>query len=349
MDSVSQAALGATIGVVVMGRAMPVWQAALTGAIVGTLPDLDVFIDQGDEIRNMVLHRAETHALFWQALASPMIALVLATLTRTREHLARWLLMVLLGLFTHSLLDAMTVYGTRIWLPFSDQPVGLGSLFIIDPLYTLPLMLGLLLALLVRTGTRRRWATAGLLASMLYAGWSAAAQQYVTARVMATTEARALDPDRILVVPTPFNTVLWRIVLIDGNSYREGFFSLLDPLVDPDRPMRFTRHDRGSEHEDATAAFAGANLVRAFSKGFYALSDDGRFARITDLRMGQHPYFSFSFAFAEHQSAPLRQIEPIRLTNRMPFDAGIAWLRQRALGRELPPPGQGPTGYDPRP
>jgi inner membrane protein len=349
MDSVSQAALGATIGVVVMGRAVPVWQAALAGAIVGTLPDLDVFIDQGDEIRNMVLHRAETHALFWQALASPVIALMLATLTGTRGHLPRWLLMVLLGLLTHSLLDAMTVYGTRIWLPFSDEPVGLGSLFIIDPLYTLPLLLGLLLALVIRTGTRRRWATAGLLASTLYAGWSAAAQHYVTTRMMATTEAGDLNPDQVLVVPTPFNTLLWRIVLIDGDSYREGFFSLLDPLVDPARPIRFTRHDRGSEHEQATAAFTGANLVRAFSKGFYALSDDGRFAYITDLRMGQHPYFSFSFAFAEHQSLPLREIEPIRFINRMPFDAGIAWLRQRALGHELPPPAKGTTGYHPRP
>jgi len=349
MDSVSQAALGATVGVVVMGRTIPVWQAALTGAVVGTLPDLDVFIDQGDEIRNMVWHRAHTHALFWQALASPAIALVLATLTRTREHLPRWFLMVLLGLFTHSLLDAMTVYGTRIWLPFSDEPVGVGSLFIIDPLYTLPLLLGLLLALLIRTGARRRWALAGLLASTLYAGWSAAAQHYVTTRVMAATEARGLNPDQVLVVPTPFNTLLWRIVLVDRDSYHEGFFSLLDPFVAPTRPIGFSRHDRGSEHEDGTAAFADANLVRAFSKGFYALSDDGRYAYITDLRMGQHPYFSFSFAFAEHQSLPLREIDPIRFTNRVPFDSGITWLKQRALGHQPPSPQPGPTGYHPRP
>ncbi len=74
MDSVTQAALGAAVGVAVMGRSRPVWQSALAGAVVGTLPDLDVFIDKGDPIRNMVLHRAETHALFWQALASPFIA-----------------------------------------------------------------------------------------------------------------------------------------------------------------------------------------------------------------------------------------------------------------------------------
>ena len=141
MDSISQAALGAAVGVAVMGRTRPVWQAALTGAVVGTLPDLDVFVDQGDPIRNMVLHRAETHALFWQALASPVLGLLLAVITNSQPLFRRWWLMVVLTLFTHSALDAMTVYGTQIALPFSSYPVGLGSLFIIDPLYTLPLLI----------------------------------------------------------------------------------------------------------------------------------------------------------------------------------------------------------------
>ena len=92
-----------------MGRTRPVWQAALAGALIGTLPDLDVFIDEGDPIRNMVLHRAETHALFWQALAAPVIAGALTLATRTGRLFARWWLMVMLGLFTHSLLDASTI------------------------------------------------------------------------------------------------------------------------------------------------------------------------------------------------------------------------------------------------
>lgn len=52
MDPVPQAALGAAVGVAVMGRRRPVWQATLAGAVVGILPDLDIFIDQGDAIIN---------------------------------------------------------------------------------------------------------------------------------------------------------------------------------------------------------------------------------------------------------------------------------------------------------
>ncbi len=333
MDSISQAALGAAVGVAVMGRTRPVWQAALTGAIVGTLPDLDVFIDQGDPIRNMVLHRAETHALLWQALVSPVLGLLLAVITGTRPLFRRWWLMVVLTLLTHSALDAMTVYGTQIALPFSNHPFGLGSLFIIDPLYTLPLLVGLIVSLVARTSYRRRWNTLGLALSTLYAAWSVLAQTYVTTQVRQTVEARDLPAQQILVTPTPFNTLLWRVVLMSEDDYREGFYSLLDP---PQRPLRFERFARGAELDRRTVGLGGSDDIRAFSKGFYALIDDGRFIRITDLRMGQHPYFVFSFAFAEHHSEPLLPIEPFQVSQRMPLAPGLRWLWARLRGQDEP-------------
>ncbi|MGD8957289.1 MAG: metal-dependent hydrolase [Chromatiaceae bacterium] len=340
MDSISQAALGAAVGVAVMGRTRPVWQAALTGAVVGTLPDLDVFVDQGDPIRNMVLHRAETHALFWQALASPVLGLLLAVITNSRPLLRRWWLMVVLTLFTHSALDAMTVYGTQIALPFSNYPVGLGSLFIIDPLYTLPLLVGLIVSLFMRTPHRRRWNTLGLALSTLYAAWSLLAQAYVTTQVRQTIAASDLPAQQILVTPTPFNTLLWRIVLMSEDEYREGFYSLLDPLRAPQRPLRFERFPRGAELDRRTVGLGGSDHIRAFSKGFYALVDDGRFIRITDLRMGQHPYFVFSFAFAEHHSEPLLPIAPFQVSQRMPLAPGLRWLWARLLGQDVPIPRQ---------
>ena len=80
MDSVSQLVLGAAVSVAVMGRRVPVWQAAVVGAVCGTLPDLDVFIDHGDAIRNMTLHRTESHALLYLTLISPLIAWLVAGL-----------------------------------------------------------------------------------------------------------------------------------------------------------------------------------------------------------------------------------------------------------------------------
>ncbi len=64
MDSLSQIALGAAVGMAAMGRRTALWKAALWGGVCGTLPDLDAFIDHGDPVRNMTFHRAESHALF---------------------------------------------------------------------------------------------------------------------------------------------------------------------------------------------------------------------------------------------------------------------------------------------
>ena len=74
MDSLSQIGLGAAVAIATLGRRTAVWKAALWGAVAGTLADLDVLIDHGDPIRNMVLHRAETHALFWLTLAALPLA-----------------------------------------------------------------------------------------------------------------------------------------------------------------------------------------------------------------------------------------------------------------------------------
>lgn len=334
MDSVSQAALGASIGVLVMGRSRPLWQSALVGAVVGTLPDMDVFIEKGDPVRDMVLHRAETHAIFWQAVASPLIAGILAGLTGSKALYLRWLMLVMAGLFTHSWLDAMTVYGTRVALPFSDYPFGIASLFIIDPLYTLPLLVGLTLTLTRRRPHRLRWNMLGLMVSTTYAGWSLVAQAQVTDMVSALPAAKGLASEQVLVTPTPFNTILWRIVLRTEEAYAEGFYSLLDK----DRSIRFAWHPRGNELEDRTEALASANMVRSFSKGFYRLTNSADRIVITDLRMGQHPFFAFSFAVARHDGGPATSIPPVRLARRMPFEEGLEWLWRRLRGHDLPPP-----------
>ena len=94
-----------------------------------------------------------------------------------------------------ALLDAFTVYGTQLLLPFSDYPVGVGSVFIIDPLYTLPLLVGVIGALLLRARApdrAARWNAAGLALGTLYLGWSVAAQSHVEGVVHRTIAATPL-------------------------------------------------------------------------------------------------------------------------------------------------------------
>ena len=335
MDSLSQLSLGAAVGIAVMGRRTAVWKAAAWGALAGTLPDLDVLIDHGDPVRNMVLHRAETHALFWLTLFSLPLAAAAAWLNGERSLWRRWWLALWLVLLTHPLLDAMTVYGTRLALPFSDHPFGVGSIFIIDPLYTLPLLAGVGWALAARGGGRGpRANAAGLLLSSAYLAWSVAAQAQVERVARESLAARGIAAEQLLVTPTAFNTLLWRVVALDGPHYHEGFASLLDD----DAPMDFERFERGSALREALLGIDGVQRVAAFSKGFYKLHADGARLFVTDLRMGQEPDYVFTFAVAERRSAPVALAVPEQAGSRPDLERGLPWLWRRMLGERLPPP-----------
>ncbi len=335
MDSLSQLALGAAVGVAVMGRRTAPWKAAAWGAVAGTLPDLDVFINHGDPILNMVLHRAETHAPFWLTLFSLPLALTVARLHGEQALWRRWWLALWLALVTHPLLDAMTVYGTQLALPWTDQPYGVGSIFIIDPLYTLPLLLGTGVALATRMPARARWANiTGLVLSTAYLGVGVLAQQHVERVARAALAAQGVAVERLLVTPTAFNTVLWRVVVMSGPHYLEGFRSLRDSGP----AMHFDRYDRGLALAAEVQALPGVQRIAAFSKGFHALREDGGRVLLSDLRMGQEPAYIFSFAVAQRHSA-LQALQPtVQVGARPDLQRSLPWLWRRALGERLPPP-----------
>ncbi|NUZ05260.1 metal-dependent hydrolase [Piscinibacter koreensis] len=335
MDSLSQIGLGAAVAVAVMGRRTPVWKAALWGAVAGTLPDLDVLIDHGDPIRNMVLHRAESHALFWLSAVSLPFGAAVARLAREPERWRRWWLATWLALITHPLLDAMTVYGTRLGLPFTDRPFGVGSIFIVDPLYTLPLLVGTGWALARRGGRRALAANAaGLALSTAYLAWSAAAQQHVESVARASLAAQGVAVERLLVTPTALNTVLWRIVAVSGDAYHEGFHSLLDgsPRV------AFDRFERGAALEALVGSMEGVQRIAAFSKGFYKLQQDGALVLVSDLRMGQEPVYTFTFTVAAREGAAPRPVAPRLVSSRPDLAVALPWLWHRLLGEPLAPP-----------
>lgn len=339
MDSLTQAALGAAVCIASTGRGTPVWKAAAWGAVCGTLPDLDAFIDHGNVVVNVTLHRGPSHAPFWQTLAAVPIGVAVASLAGERSRWARWCAAIWLVLVTHALLDAMTVYGTRLALPFDDRPFGVGSIFIIDPAYTVTLLVGIVAALAMRDARGRRWNAAGLVVSTLYLAFGVAAQQHVHGVVDAALEARDGAPpqaSRVLVTPTPFNTLLWRVVVMHDDHFEEGFRSLLDG----DATMRFVRHPRDPALYRSIARLDETRRLTQFTRGFFrvALKDD--LVVMTDLRMGQHPYYSFSFALARIGNPGILPIEPRNVGGRQGLDmsAYLRWLVRRALGNDVPPP-----------
>lgn len=341
MDSLSQIALGSAVAIGVMGRRTAVWKAATWGAIAGTLPDLDVVIDHGDALLNMVLHRAESHALFWLTLFAPLMAWVVSRIHREAHLFRRWWLSLWLVLVTHPLLDAMTVYGTQLLLPFTNHPYGVGSVFIIDPAYTLPLVVGVVAALRMKDAARGlRWNTVGLVVSTAYLAWSVLAQAHVEQQARASLREQGVAAERVLVTPAPFQTLLWRVVALPDDSSDPRFLEAYVSLLDGARPVRFATHTRGAELMAAHGQAAPVARLATFAGGFVKLSatPDGQL-RITDLRMGQQPDYVFNFDLG-----PLGAVGSVRATQvseRPPVGPALRWIGRRMWGRDVAPPWQG--------
>jgi hypothetical protein len=108
---------------------------------------------------------------------------------------------------THPLLDAHTAYGTQLFWPSALTPASWATLFIIDPLYTLPLLAGMI-AVLIRPASRTagRWLAAGLVLSTLYLGWSWTARTIVTAHARQCLDAQGVTDARLFITPAPLTT-----------------------------------------------------------------------------------------------------------------------------------------------
>lgn len=287
MDSLSQIALGAAVSVAVFRRKQPLWRSALLGAVVGTLPDLDVFLAYDDPISDMTYHRTETHSLFYLTMVAPLLAWLYQRLSQTPNIFKTAWLAIWLVLVTHPLLDTLTIYGTQLALPFSDHPFGTGSVFVIDLLYTLPLLIG---TGLVLAGRSLRWNSFGLLLSTSYLAFGLWAQQQVT--TLARQQLPTASAQQLLVTATPFNTVLWRILVIEPEQYWEGYYSLLDASP----KINWQVYPRGGTLLDQWQSQPQVARLTWFSHGFVSLKPhDEHHLVLADLRMGMEPAYSFSF------------------------------------------------------
>jgi len=329
MDSLTQIALGSAVSVAVMGRRTAIWKAALWGAFAGTLPDLDVVIDHGNPVLNMVRHRAESHSLFYLTLFAPLVAWLAARMHGEMSLFKRWWLAIWLVLVTHPLLDNMTVYGTQLLMPFTDHPFAVSSVFIIDPAYTLPLIIGVIAALRLKNDRGLRWNAVALALSTAYLGWSMVAQYQVTQIARASMPASNIAADKLLVTPSPFNTVLWRLVATTPEQYFEGYYSLLDP----EPAVRWTAHPRGAELISQHGEVDAVARIATFSQGFFKMQTSANPGHVllTDLRMGQEPSYTFSFDLGqpgEVGTAPIQQ-----RSMRADIGKALPWLWQRLLGR----------------
>jgi inner membrane protein len=316
MDSITQAVLGASLAAVSVAPEHR-RKAIIAGAILGTMPDLDLLIDYGDAVKNFTYHRGFSHSLVVLLPFSFSLWLILRRIwSPVRTAPRQWLLAISLALLTHPLLDAHTVYGTQLFWPLDFAPTSWSTIFIIDPLYTLPLIVGVLAIVIFPKRISASIALGlAIVLSTSYLSWSWLAKNLAEEHARNSLISLKLDDAVLIATPTPFNTLFWRFIVLSDDFYLEGYYSLFSG----EKKVRFERYPlRRKLTEDAAEIWSVSRLMW-FSRGFVKASVDGDKLIITDLRMGAEPEYVFNHVVAKRNEEKWQEIQTELISPKMGF------------------------------
>lgn len=280
MDSITQAALGGAIGELLLGKKIGRKGAAI-GAIVATIPDLDVvLIPFCTDLQKITIHRGYSHSILFSIVGAFLVTYALSRIKWTKQ-ISKFRLWIFswLTLFTHMLLDAFTTYGTQLFLPISDYRVGFDSINIVDPFYTLPLLIGLLLSLYTNKSLKPWFNKAGLLISTFYLVGTLGIKLHVNQQFRTALKKQNILYHDLLTVPVAIGSVNWYGVAKSSEGLYLGKYSNLSR-----NHIHFEYFPINDYLLDGLDPWL-VNRLKWFSKGFYTVVEEEGKIRLYSLQV----------------------------------------------------------------
>jgi len=331
MDSLSQIVLGAAVGEAVLGKKVGN-RALFWGAIAGTIPDLDVIARHlTDTITATAVHRGFSHSIIFSILIAPLLGWLIHQIKKRPDvGWKGWSWLFFWGIFTHPLLDAFTTWGTQLFWPF-DIRLAFNTVFVIDPLYTVPFIICVIIAMTKKRGTLSRkrinnlgiYLSSGYLAITLLLKWAA------HSKVTQALKDQNIEYTAISTRPAPLNTILWNANVDAGDNYLIGDYSFFDS-----QPIKFKSYSKNRQQSAELLARDEVQSLIKISEGWYIIEqDDGKWI-YNDLRFGlipidpQKPQFVFRYILEENDGKiTATEDRPDRSNMKAVF--GTLWSRVR--------------------
>ena len=283
MDSLTQIVLGAAVGEAVLGKKVGN-KAMLYGAIAGTIPDLDTIVGKFlDPLTAIEIHRGISHSIVFSIVMAPVLGWLVAQLHKKAQAGCKdWSWLFFWGLVTHPLLDAHTTWGTQLFWPL-DLRLAYQNIFVIDPLYTLPFLVFLILAMRLPKASkkRRKWNNLGLIVSSAYMVLTLVLKGISYQKFTEALANEKIEYKQIDTRPAAFNTILWYANIDVGDAYLLGDYSFFDS-----KPIRFKYvpkdHQLLGEYRDSETI----KRLNKISNGWYAVEKRDADLYYNDLRFG---------------------------------------------------------------
>ncbi len=320
MDLITQGLAGALLAQSA-ARVPDVRRAALIGAIAGMLPDADILIRATDDpLFSIEYHRHFTHSLLFVPCGAMLVTLLVWSFLRERLSVARIYGFALLGMLSAGLLDACTSFGTHLLWPFNEERIAWSLIAIVDPVFSLVLLVALLLAWRRRSAVLARF---GIGLALVYLLLALVQQQRAIDEVLELAGERGHVIERLEVKPTLGNILLWRTLYqVEGLFYvdavRVGWFS-------------------------APRYYAGEPIARVVPEDLAMIPTDSvlikdieRFSKLTDGYMVRHPEQPWVLGDIRYAMLPnsIRPLWGIHINTALP-DEHVEFLTLREMNPEM--------------
>lgn len=289
MDILTQGLLGGVLAQTVADK-KETKLATIVGVLSGLLADTDIFIySSSDPLLNIEFHRHFTHSLFFIPFGALIAMAILWPFLHKKLSNRRLYLYSLLGYSMSGFLDACTSYGTHLLWPLSDERIAFNVISIIDPVFTLILLVALVYSL---TTKAKHIAQVGLVISFSYMLLGVVQHHRAQSIADELAKSRGHETTQHVVKPTLANNLLWRSVYIADNriyvdAIRLGLFSE-DKVYIGDSTEKFNAIDHLSKQELSSVLQEDINRFTKFSNGYVAI-DKTQPNVIGDLRYSMLP------------------------------------------------------------
>jgi len=319
MDSLTQIVLGAAVGEAVLGKKIGN-KAMLYGAIAGTIPDLDVLTRNFvDTVTATEWHRGFSHSILFSILFAPIFGwLVWKINSKSRATFKDWSWLMFWGLFTHPILDAFTTWGTQLFWPFKSR-LAFQNIFVIDPLYTLPFLVFLILTMLQKRTSpkRRKYNNWGLFISSTYLLLTLFLKGLAYRQFVDSLEVQGITYTEMDIRPAPFSAILWTANVDTEGTYLIGNYSFFDS-----QEITFVSYPKS--HELLGSLVTNDKVIRLIdiAEGWFTISQENKKLLFNDLRFGllslkpDETRFAFSYVLE-----PTKSGLEVRETSKRPSDA----------------------------
>lgn len=309
MDTLTHALTGALLarGSERSGQRLPARSRILAFAIAAAFPDVDYVLFLLDPLEFLNLHRGPTHSLILLPLWAWLLAVSLARFLGGGWRQFFW--PCALGILAHIVGDVITIYGTKLLFPLSDQPFELGLSFDVNPYIAFLTAAGLLATLAWRPLPA---ASATLVAIVAFLVILSMLREQALAVAGAYARASGLERAAVWALPQPLSPFHWSLIVASERGYRVAYLDLLA--------------------EQPAALPADASPLRRMATGY---RPQGALQWVEHLRYGEEPTLALQ-AWEHPQLAPFRRFAKLPALYRIDRDDGALCVWFTDLRHALP-------------